>query len=191
MRFLSPTVELFRKWYYRILSGNYSQMSGKPLLRQPLQMEGDGKVIMGKQVQIGYELSPHFWSSYAYFDLRGADSLIRLGDGVILNNNASLSADGASITIGNYTITGVNLSIITSDGHCLNPKQRHHVSYQRASVNIGEYVFIGDNVLILKGVNIGNNSVIGAGSVVTSDIPENVVAAGNPCRVIRPLSEQK
>jgi acetyltransferase-like isoleucine patch superfamily enzyme len=58
-------------------------------------------------------------------------------------------------------------------------------------VTIGRRVFIGTNSIILKGVTIGHNTVIGAGSVVTTDIPENVVAAGNPCRPIRTLSAEE
>lgn len=177
----------FRKFFYRRLSNGYRQMTGKPYLRQPLLIKGDGKVIIGEKVQIGYELSPAFWSTYTYFDLRGKESYIRLGEGVMLNNNTSFSADQAGIEIGKKTVAGVNLSILTSDGHSLNPEKRHSDQMPHRSVTVGENVFIGDNVMILKGVTICNNSVIGAGSVVTKDIPKDVVAAGNPCRVIRLL----
>jgi len=176
-----------RKSFYKKLSDNYRQMSGEPILHQALMIKGEGKVIVGEKVQIGFELSAGFWNTYAYFDLRGANSQINIGDGVILNNNASFNADGATIDIGKGTVTGMNLSIMTSDGHGLSPETRHTGSFPRLSVSIGEQVFIGDNVMIIKGVTIGNHSVIGAGSVVTSDIPENVIAAGNPCRVIRSL----
>ena len=179
-----------RKSFFKILSNNYHQMRGMPILVQPLLIKGGGGVSVGENVQIGYELSPGFWSTYAYFDLRGEESVIKLDEGVILNNNASLSADGACISIGKNTVAGVNLSIMTSDGHGLALNMRHSGQYPRLSVTIGENVFIGDNVMIMKGVRVGANSVIGAGSIVTSDIPEDVVAAGNPCRVIRSLRQR-
>lgn len=177
-----------RKKNFRRLSGNYRQMEGKPILNQALLINGKGKVSMGERVQLGYELSPQFWTSYAYFDLRGDEARIILGDGVILNNNVSLTADGATIQIGKNTVAGINLNIQTSDGHALDPEIRTNGVFPRLSVVIGDNVFIGDNVIILKGVNIGDNSVIGAGSVVTGDIPDNVLAAGNPCRTIRLLN---
>jgi acetyltransferase-like isoleucine patch superfamily enzyme len=189
MSLIIRIVAFLRKLYFRMLSDNYRQMTGIPILRQPLLIKGEGNVNIAEKVQIGYELSPGFWSTYVYFDLRGDGSLINLGDGVILNNNTSLTADGAGIYIGSNTVAGVNLSILTSDGHDLSPKMRHSGHFSRLSVRIGENVFIGDNVMILKGVFIGRNTVIGAGSIVTADIPENVVAAGNPCRVIRSLPQ--
>lgn len=71
---------------------------------------------------------------------------------------------------------------------CIHPEQR--LMFDDAKpINIGENVWIGANATVLSGVTIGKNSVIGAGSVVTKDIPENVVAVGNPCRVLRPITE--
>ena len=89
------------------------------------------------------------------------------------------------ITIGNHVRVGANVTIMDGDAHQNDP---------RAGVNspivIEDNVWIGANVMILKGVHIGRNSLVGAGSVVTKDIPANVVAAGNPCKVIRELDEQ-
>jgi maltose O-acetyltransferase len=169
-----------------MLSGGHHQLQGKPILRQPLLIKGEGIVQIGKKVQIGYESSSGFWSSYAYFDLRGKGT-IQLGDNVMINNNVALTADNAAIQIGSGTVTGINLSIMTSDGHSLDPKHRHDGPTKCLPVTIGENVFIGDNVTILKGVNIGKNAVIGANSLVIKDIPENTIASGNPCKIIRPL----
>jgi acetyltransferase-like isoleucine patch superfamily enzyme len=187
MRLLRKVYAKIRKCKYRALSGNYHQMEGKPAIYQPLLIMGTGNVFIGDRVSIGYESSPGFWNTYTYFDLRGTNGLIRIGHNVMLNNNTSMTADGAAIYIGANTIAGINLSIVSSDGHSINPASRHHGDFPRLSVTIGENVFLGDNVSILKGVHIGNNSVIGAHSVVTKDIPENVVAAGNPCRVLHLL----
>jgi acetyltransferase-like isoleucine patch superfamily enzyme len=175
-----------RRYYFKRLSGGYKQLKGKPLLRQPLMIKGEGCIHIGEKVQIGYESSSGFWSTYAYFDLRG-NGQIRIGDRVMINNNVALTADGASIEIGNGTVTGINLSVMTSDGHSLDPDHRHDGAMKCLPVSIGENVFIGDNVTILKGVKIGKNAIIGANSLVIKDIPENTIASGNPCNVLRLL----
>ncbi len=187
MAFFKSICARTRIWRFRMLSGNDHQIEGMPVIHQPLLIQGKGIVRVGRNVQLGYELSADFWSGYAYMDLRGEGALIEIGDDVMLNNSASLTADGASIRIGPKTVAGIHLSIETGDGHSLHPDKRHSGDFPRLAVVIGENVFLGDRVTILKGVTIGENAVIGSNSVVTRDIPANVVAAGNPCRVLHPL----
>lgn len=86
------------------------------------------------------------------------------------------------ITIGDHVRCGANTLITDGDWHSNDPRAGSPMP-----VHIGDHVWLGVNVIVLKGVTIGRNSVIGAGSVVTKDVPENVVAAGNPCRVLRGL----
>jgi len=86
------------------------------------------------------------------------------------------------ISLGENVICGANTLITDSDWHPEDPR-----SGVPAPIVIGDNVWLGVNATVLKGVNIGDNSVIGAGSVVTRDIPPNVIAAGNPCKVIKPL----
>jgi len=95
-----------------------------------------------------------------------------------------------SITIGDRVIVGANTTITDTDFHPLDPiqRQKNPLAGATCPVVIGDDVFIGMNCLILKGVTIGASSVIGAGSVVVHDVPPGVIAAGNPARVIRPLS---
>lgn len=88
------------------------------------------------------------------------------------------------ITIGNNVRVGANVIIMDGDAHQDDPR-----AGKNAPILIEDNVWIGANVIVLKGVTIGSNSVIGAGSVVTKDIPSNVVAAGNPCRIIKPLDD--
>jgi len=86
------------------------------------------------------------------------------------------------VSIGDYFVLGAGSIIIT---HC-------PISFyngKSVEINIGNYVYVGAHCIVLPGVNIGNNVVIGAGSVVSKDIPSNVVVAGNPCRIIRYMSE--
>lgn len=94
------------------------------------------------------------------------------------------------IIIGTDTLIGGNVLITDSDWHPLSPDLRHDKTHiKTAPVHIGNNVFIGTRSIILKGTVIGDNSVIGAGSVVCGTIPPNVIAAGNPCRVIRNLAK--
>ena len=89
------------------------------------------------------------------------------------------------ITLGDNVRVGANTTIISGDAHQDDPR-----AGKNKPINIEDNVWIGANVMILKGVTIGRNSVVGAGSIVTKSIPENVVAAGNPCKVIKPLNEE-
>ena len=84
---------------------------------------------------------------------------------------------------------GPNVTVATA-GHPINPELREQAYQYNAPVTIGKNCWIGAGAVILPGVTIGDNSVIGAGSVVTKDIPQNVVAVGNPCRVLREIGEK-
>lgn len=111
-----------------------------------------------------------------------------LGDNVYANFNLTL-VDDTDIYIGDSVMIGPNV-IIDTGTHPINPELRRKQAQYNISVVIEENVWIGGGAIILPGVRIGKNSVIGAGSVVTKDIPENVVAVGNPCKVMREISER-
>lgn len=113
---------------------------------------------------------------------------IRLGDRVYVNFNLVV-LDCAAVTIGNDVLIGPNVGIYTA-GHPVDPGLRREGLEFALPVTIEDGVWIGGHAVIAPGVRIGRNSVIGAGSVVTKDIPANVVAVGNPCRVIRPITEK-
>ncbi len=112
---------------------------------------------------------------------------VHMGSGVYANFNLTLVDDG-QIYIGDHVMFGPNVTIATPN-HPIDPKLRVRQLQYNKDVHIGENVWIGSGVMIMPGVHIGKNSVIGAGAVVTKDIPENVVAVGNPCRVLREISE--
>lgn len=96
--------------------------------------------------------------------------------------------DDTHIYVGDYTMFGPNVTIATA-GHPIWPELRERVYQYNMPVHIGRNCWIGAGAIIMPGVSIGDNTVIGAGSVVTKDIPANVVAVGNPCRVLREISE--
>lgn len=110
------------------------------------------------------------------------------GDHVYANFNLTLVDDG-DIYIGSYTMLGPNV-VLASAGHPVRPDLRRKQAQYNLPVRIGENAWLGAGVIVLPGVTIGDNSVIGAGSVVTKDIPANVVAVGNPCRVIREINDR-
>lgn len=113
---------------------------------------------------------------------------IRLGDRVYANFNLVV-LDCAAVTIGNDVLIGPNVGIYTAT-HPVDPGLRRDGLEFALPVTIEDGVWIGGHTAIGPGVRIGRNSVIGAGSVVTKDIPANVVAVGNPCRVMRPVTEK-
>ena len=94
----------------------------------------------------------------------------------------------AKVKIGDNCQMAPNVAIYTA-GHPLHPVSRNSMYEYGISVTIGDNVWIGGNTVIMPGVHIGSNTVIGAGSVVTKDIPDWVVAVGNPCRVIKQITE--
>lgn len=116
-----------------------------------------------------------------------AGARISVGDRVGISGGSICAA--ALVEIGDDTLLGANVTIADTDFHSLHAAQRRlDCTSGVKEVIIGKRVFIGTNAIILKGVCIGDNSVIGAGSVVTRSIPPNSIAAGNPCRVIRELA---
>ncbi len=110
---------------------------------------------------------------------------IHIGSHFLSNYNLTI-LDAAQVHIGDYVMIGPNVLISTA-GHPLSPKRRRECIAYAEPISIGNDVWIGGNVTILPGVNIGNNVVVAAGSVVTKDIPDNSLVAGVPARIIREL----
>jgi galactoside O-acetyltransferase len=113
---------------------------------------------------------------------------VHIAAGFYANFNLVL-VDDAEIYIGDNVLIAPNVTI-SPTGHPVHPDLRRGGSQFSIPIRIGDDVWIGSNVVILPGVTIGKNSVIGAGSVVSKDVPENVVAVGNPCRVLREINER-
>lgn len=114
-------------------------------------------------------------------------SNIEVGENFFANYNLTV-LDVGKVTIGDNAQIAPNVSIYTA-GHPVHPDSRNSGYEYGIDISIGDNVWIGGNTCILPGVHIGNNVVIGAGSVVTKDIPDNMIAVGNPCRVIKEITE--
>ena len=113
---------------------------------------------------------------------------VHLGKNVYTNFGVTF-VDDTHIYVGDYTMIGPNVTIATA-GHPVDPDLRRQGLQYNLPVHIGKNCWLGAGVIVLPGVTIGDNTVIGAGSVVTKDIPSGVVAVGNPCRVLREVGEQ-
>ncbi len=112
---------------------------------------------------------------------------VHFGKNVYANFNLTL-VDDTHIYVGDYTMFGPNVTIATA-GHPILPELREQGYQYNAPVHIGKNCWIGAGVIIVPGVTIGDNVVVGAGSIVTKDLPHNVVAVGNPCKVLREVNE--
>lgn len=121
------------------------------------------------------------------FHANWAGKHVFMGDNVYANFNLTL-VDDANIYIGDKVMFGPNVTVATAN-HPILPELREDALQYNREVHIGRNVWIGANTVMVPGVTIGENTVIGAGSVVTKDIPANVVAVGNPCRVMREIGE--
>lgn len=133
-----------------------------------------------KHIDINFWIEPPFYCDYG--------SYLEIGKNFYANHNVTI-LDGGGVQIGNFVFLGPNVHIYTIN-HPLDAKQRNKGLEKGEPVIIKDNVWIGGNTTINPGVVIGKNSVIGSGSVVTKDIPDNVIAAGNPCQVIRKITDQ-
>ena len=116
-----------------------------------------------------------FWCDYGYN--------IELGENFYSNHNLTI-LDAGKVKFGDNVFLGPNCSFYTVN-HPIDVETRNKRLEYARPIEIGDNVWIGGDVIILPGVKIGNNTVIGAGSVVTKDVPANVIAVGNPCKVIK------
>lgn len=135
------------------------------------------KELLGKSE--GAFINPPFYCDYG--------KNIEVGKNFFANYNCTI-LDVAKVKIGDNCMLAPNVAIYTA-GHPVHPDTRNTAYEYGIEVTIGDNVWIGGSVVICPGVNIGSNTVIGAGSVVTKDIPDWSIAAGNPCRVIRKITE--
>ena len=143
--------------------------------------EGITKVILELlQTEETPFINPPFYCDYG--------NHIKVGKNFFCNYNCTI-LDVGRVTFGDNCLLAPNVAIYTA-GHPIHPDSRNSLYEYGIDVTIGDNVWIGGNVVIMPGVNIGSNCVIGAGSVVTKDIPAWSVAAGNPCRVLRKITDE-
>jgi maltose O-acetyltransferase len=181
----------------KMISGKPYKAFGEELLRErqyakemvfefnllrPNQIELRNKIILkllGK-TKSKFFIEPPFRCDYGYN--------IEIGENFYANYNLII-LDCAKVIIGDNVLIGPNVGIYTA-GHPLHFEKRNQDYEYAFPITIGDNVWIGGNVVINPGLSIGENSVIGSGSVVTKDIPSNVIATGNPCKIKREITEE-
>ncbi|MBO5020773.1 MAG: sugar O-acetyltransferase [Clostridia bacterium] len=149
---------------------------------RPLELKKRASLLkeMFAEIGDGCYIEPPFHSNFG-------GRHVHFGKNVYANFGLTL-VDDTHIYVGDYTMFGPNVVIATA-GHPILPELREKGYQYNAPVHIGKNCWFGAGVIVVPGITIGNNVVIGAGSIVTKDIPDNVVAVGNPCRVLREINE--
>lgn len=154
-------------------------------LLAPVVFKGRGRICLGATTVFGVPQSPGSYGC-SYIEARTDTALIAIGEKTVLNNRATLISEGASICIGKRCLIGPELHVIDTNAHELAIERRHMADQSPEAVAIGDDVFIGARVTILKGSRIGDGCVIAAGSVVIPGFvaPAMSIVAGNPARVV-------
>ncbi len=150
---------------------------------RPSEMEKRNALLKEMFAEIGEDcyIEPPFHANHA-----GAH--VHFGRNVYCNFGVTM-VDDTHIYVGDYTMFGPHVTVATA-GHPILPELREQAYQYNVPVRIGRNCWLGAGVLVMPGVTIGDGSVIGAGSVVTKDIPPNVIAVGNPCRVLREIGDR-
>lgn len=165
---------------FRLLKGSRVQFGPGFISNGRLQIKGPGKVIFGARVNAWAHKEPNVLITYS------PDAVIEIGDNTRLNGAGMMAACG--ITVGCDCILGSAL-IVDTDFHSIDLDRRTNpnAKVRTASITIGNNVWLAGQTVVLKGITIGDNSVVGFRGVVTSNVPPNVIVAGNPVRVVKQL----
>lgn len=159
---------------------------GKGRFNQEVRFWGEGKVTIGENYSFGYRYGGGYHGSLCEVQPRTKESVINIGKNIATNNGVMICSAGR-IDIGDDCLIGQDVLIIDHDAHGIKPHERRSSIGNVRFIDIGNNVWIGSKVIILPGVKIGNNCIVGAGAVVTSQFPDNAVIAGNPARVIKKI----
>jgi len=178
---------LFLGWYYKLYIktkgvkyGANLLLNGRPLVRR----------AQGSNITLGYNVTLNSAKNSVTVGLSRPCTLVthRKGAEITVGNNSGASGlvlvAASKISIGNNVLIGSGSTIVDNDFHNADPQKRNDPEYSSRPVTIEDNVFIGFNCFILKGVTIGENSIIGANSTVINSIPKNSIAIGNPCKVV-------
>jgi maltose O-acetyltransferase len=152
----------------------------------PVRGEGEGTLIIGNRNTFGYRLGPYLGTGGILLQARHPDATITIGDANAFSNNVAIVAN-EQVLVRDGCQIGDQVVIYDCDFHEISPKSRVDSPGPARPVVIGNNVWLGSRAMVLKGVTIGDNSVIGAMSVVTKSVPANCIAAGNPAKVIRAI----
>lgn len=165
----------------------YVSLCGEPIIN--INKAAGARIIIGKGVTLvsDSKCNPAGINHPVILSAEGPNAIINIENGVGMSGTSVVANVG--IEIGKNSMLGANTNVYDNDFHIINPAlrlvQKSTLESEAATVIIGENCWLASGVTVLKGVHIGNNSVIGAMSLVNKDIPENCIAAGIPAKVIR------
>jgi len=154
----------------------------------PVRCYGQGTIVLGEEVRFGFRASMRLGNGEILLSTRTSEARISIGARAVLNNNCSITAK-TYVEVGAECLLGVQVMISDFDAHAIDPAVRRSTEGVSRPVRLERNVWIGNRVTILKGVSIGENSIIAAGAVVTKSVPPNVIAAGVPAKVVRHIVE--
>jgi len=189
----STHLRILSKWWLfiakmqAILNNGEFNIDSTLKLNCPIRCDGTGIVTIHENVKLGYSKAPRYGNGEILLQARKKSAILDIGTGTATSNNVMLIANEA-IKIGKNCLIGELVSVYDSDFHDIDIDKRRQSRGEVAAVLIGDNVWLGSRVMVMKGVTIGNNSVIAAGSIVTKPIPENVLAAGIPATTIRKIN---
>ncbi len=174
---------------FRLVEGPFHQrmeVGSRTRFFVPVRSGGQGTLLIGPENTLGWRPAPRMGTGEILLQPRARCAQVVIGTGNSLSNNVSVVAMG-SIVLGDHCLLGDQVSIYDCDFHEVDPRYRNRSAGPVLPVVIGNNVWLGSRVVVLKGVTIGENSVVAAMSVVTQSIPANCVAAGNPARAVRSI----
>jgi len=190
LRQLSCSVSSFwRQRWLQLFSGSslrYLEIGAKNRSNVPVRSDGGGKLVIGNSNTFAWPPATRLGNGEILLQPRSLEAEIVIGNGNAFNNNVSLICMG-KISMGDNCLMGDQVLIYDCDWHEIDPLHRNRSVGPIRPVTIGNNVWLGSRVMVLKGVTIGDNSVIAAASVVTKPIPANCLAAGNPAQIIRSI----
>lgn len=155
----------------------------------PLRLDVRGPISVGAKVSFGDKGAPRIADGAITLQTRNEQAQIVIGSNCAFSNNVTIVST-LSVQLGESCLIGDMVMIFDSDFHGIAPDERRTVG-KSAPVRIGNNVWLGSRVMVLKGVTIGDNSVVAAGSVVVRDVPADSIAAGVPAKVIRKLEAKE
>jgi len=190
LRQLSCSVSSFwRQRWLQLFSGSslrYLEIGAKNRSNVPVRSDGGGKLVIGNSNTFAWPPATRLGNGEILLQPRSLEAEIVIGNGNAFNNNVSLICMG-KISMGDNCLMGDQVLIYDCDWHEIDPLHRNRSVGPIRPVTIGNNVWLGSRVMVLKGVTIGDNSVIAAASVVTKPIPANCLAVGNPAQIIRSI----
>ena len=181
-----------RWWLWRFLALDSRtheeiRVGAHPRFYVPVRANGEGRITIGDNNVFGFPLSHRLGNGEILLQARTPEAEIVLGSDNMINNNCAIYCT-QQVLIGNSCLLGEQVGIYDSDFHNVSPVRRREREVPSAPIKVGNNVWIGSRAMILKGVTIGDNTVIGAMSLVTRSLPANCVAAGVPARILREIT---